>query len=112
MYQVSCTMQHSLNPDQILLVGFMSDLSERCYAAGWIANLEYVLWDAVKIGERKFGQDMITSQDIEQLSQLSKACNCWIYYDDEMEETAIGINDWERMFDEVISKDPGIIKRH
>ena len=70
------------------LAEFMSDLSERCYSASWLENLEYILWDTLLNGQRKFGHDNITQQDIVHLNQLSQDSNCWIYFDDKTEETA------------------------
>lgn len=88
-------MLNDLTPDQRILADLMSDISERCYHAGWENNLEYVLWDAVINGERKFGQDIITSEDIERLKLLSERAGCWIINDDVKEETAISLSDWK-----------------
>ncbi|WP_345245091.1 hypothetical protein [Nibrella saemangeumensis] len=88
----------------------MSDLSEKCYSAGWLENLEYVLWDASITGERKFGQDIVSQQDIDQLMQLSNDCNCWIYFDDITEETAIDLAVWRQKFETAISLNPDILK--
>lgn len=103
-------MLDDLTMKQRRLADFMSELSEKCYSAGWLENLEYVLWDASTKGERKFGQDIISQQDIDQLIQLSKDCNCWIYYDGTTEETAIDLRLWRQKFDEAISQNPNILK--
>jgi hypothetical protein len=60
--------------------------------------LEYVLWDALQKGERKFGHGRISGDDIEALKTLSKQVGVWIVYDDQTEETAIDINSWQEKF--------------
>jgi hypothetical protein len=76
-------MIKDLTSQQHLLADFMSDISERCYYAGWMRNLEYVLWDALLHGQRKYGHGTISQEEIEALKDLSKAANAWIIFDDE-----------------------------
>lgn len=92
-------MLNDLNPDQRTLAESMSDISERCYHSGWQQDLEYVLWDAVIKGERKYGQDFITSEDIETLKHLSDQAGCWIIFDDVTEETAIDLAAWSLKYE-------------
>lgn len=89
----------------------MSNISERCHSSGWLTNLEYVLWDAVINGGRKYGHCIITPHDISELHKLSKACNCWIYFDPEKEETATNLNTWKLMFAKVVRDNPNIVQR-
>ena len=99
-------MMGDLTPEQGRLATFMSDLSEKCYTAMWIGNLEYVLWYAMHNGAFKFGQDIITLEDIAELKRLSQECNCWIYFDDDTEETAIEFPLWQQMYDGFKEKHP------
>ena len=103
-------MLNALTIEQRQLADFMSHISEKCYYAGWLKNIEYVLWHAVINGERKFGHGIISLQDIDKLVKLSKTYNCWIYFDDKTEETAIELSAWRQRFDEAISQNPEIIK--
>ena len=103
-------MLNALTSGQRQLADFMSDISEKCYYAGWLENLEYVLWDAIINGQRKFGHGIISQQDIDKLEQLSKDCNCWIYYNDITEETAIDLLLWRQKFDNDVIQNPKIIK--
>ena len=102
-------MLEDLNPGQQALAKFMSNISERCYGAGWMGNLEYVLWNAVQNGPCVFGHDTISQTDIEQLKQLSQACGCWIYFDDETEETAIEPAKWQKKFAADTVEDPELL---
>lgn len=103
-------MPKELTMKQQKLSDFMSEISERCYYAGWMKNLEYVLWDALFTGQRKYGQDYITLQEIEVLKKLSKEANCWIIYDSTSGEAAIEKTLWEDKFSEEIIRDPNILK--
>jgi hypothetical protein len=102
-------MIYDLEPDQSQLANLMSEISERCYSAAWMADLEYVLWDAVINGQRKYGHGVITQPDIDDLKKLSQACQAWIFFDDETEETAINLDTWTRMFEEAIIDNPGLL---
>ena len=102
-------MLNELTIKQRRLAEFMSELSEKCYAAGWLRNLEYVLWNTLLNGERKLGQDFISKTDIVQLNEFSEDSNCWIYFDDDTEETAIDLFTWKQKFKEVLSQNPDII---
>ncbi len=89
----------------------MSELSESCYSAGWMKYLEYVLWEATINGERNYGTGRISNVDISTLLQLSRNCNCWIYFDDVKEETTIDLEDWKELYKNSIAKNSNIIKR-
>ena len=103
-------MLWDLTPEQRKLETFMSDISEKCYCAGWISGLEYTLWYAVENGPLEYGHGIVTPEEIEQLKKLSQACSCWIFMDDDKEETAIELLLWKQKYDEFISKYPvGII---
>ncbi len=102
-------MLQDLTLEQRLLANLMNDLSERCYSAGWMMNLEYVLWDAISNGPREFGRDVITQNDINELKHLSDNCNCWIYFDDEEEEIAIDLLLWQQKFNEELGDEPNIL---
>ena len=102
-------MKKDLTDQQLLLAEYMSDISERCYHAGWMVNLEYCLWHALINGQRKYGQDMISKKDIETLVSLSTAANAWIISDDETEETAMSLNAWEQKFNQDIERNAKLI---
>jgi hypothetical protein len=103
-------MKQDLSNQQQLLADFMSDVSERCYSAGWILNLEYVLWNAIATGERKYGHDTITKENIEILRNYSNAANSWIIFHSEIEETAISLEEWEKKFQNDIQRHPELLQ--
>lgn len=91
-------MISDLTVDQQQLAKLMSEISERCYAAGWMQNLEYILWESLLKGEREYGQSRITTQDINALKALSETSNSWIYFDVRKEEIAVDLTGWLRKF--------------
>jgi len=76
------------------LADYMSEISEKCYAASWMQGLEYALWNAVINGEQAYGQNFITTKDCETLRILSEACDSWIYFDEYKECVAIDFAQW------------------
>ena len=93
-------MLNNLSTKQSDLANYMSEISERCYAAGWEMGLEFNLWYALINGlPIKYGQDLITENDIIRLKELSEKCNCWIFFNHDKGETAIDISDWNSIYD-------------
>ncbi len=91
-------MLFELNTEQLKLANYMSEISERCFSAGWMHRLEFDLWDALINGSIKYGQDFITEDDIAYLKEQSKKCNSWIIFHDDKEETAVVISEWEIIY--------------
>ena len=102
-------MIKDLDLEQRSLADFMSQISERCWSAGWIENLEYVLWNALITGPMKYGQDFIRQEDIDTLKQLSQKANCWIIFDKELEEKHITLNDWQRKYQLDVGDNPELL---
>lgn len=104
-------MIKNLTPDQEKLANFMSDISERCYYAGWLDNLEYVLWGALINGPRAYGRGEITQEDIDALKQLSGAVNAWIVFDDDpnIEEVALDLDLWAIKFQADVHENPRLL---
>lgn len=103
-------MESDLTEKELHLATFMSEISEYCYSAGWMQNLEYALWNAVINGERKYGQSYITEADISTLIKLSTDADAWIVYDDDKEETALSLKEWTEKFKKDVEQNKGIIK--
>lgn len=87
-------MLADLNPDARALADYMSALSEEAYCAGWMEGLEYALWDAVSTGPSDYGRLAITAEIVQKLKALSSACNGWIHFDEDAEETFIPRPAW------------------
>ena len=93
-------MLRDLNEDQLKLADLMSKISEDGYSAGWMEGLEFALWEALNGEENKYGRHIITSSELEDLKLLSQKFGCWILFNDDQEETAIGLEEWKKKFNE------------
>jgi hypothetical protein len=79
-----------------LLVKVMSGISEERWCAGWMHNLEYMLWDVVT-GRR---EGICSPEEIEQLKYLSEKCGGWIIWDEQAKgERFISMQDWLRLYE-------------
>ncbi|OGX83644.1 hypothetical protein [Hymenobacter coccineus] len=87
-----------LNEKQQALCDFMSELSEEAYYAGWMDDLEYVLWYTMFKGPASYGRKFIDEQIIIQLKQLSEEAESWIIFDDDTWETAVALPAWQEIF--------------
>jgi hypothetical protein len=73
-------------------------------------GLEYILWNALLQGGRKYGHDRISQKDIETLRRFSLGANAWIIFDDETEETAIDLSIWEQKFKQDVDQNRELIE--
>jgi hypothetical protein len=87
-----------MNPSAQALWEYMSELSESAYAAAWMEDLEFALWQAVREGPCTYGLLNITQEHIAKLRTLSTACGGWIVFDDKTEETFIGLEAWQKLY--------------
>jgi len=92
-------MLADLTPKQRALADYMSEISELAWSAGWMQDLEFILWRAIhQEGHLRFGRVPIRSEQTARLRHLSAQCGGWIVVDDEHEETWIATPDWERKY--------------
>lgn len=97
--------------DEWLLAYTMSCISERCWCAMWLNGLEYVLWDALENGPRRYGHGEINSDDITALEILKRKCQRWIFFDYLNEETVIPLEEWQSKYINYIGDNPSVLKR-
>ena len=76
----------------------MSDISERCYYAGWMAGTEFVLWKTVVEGPQVWGHGTITEEDIATLHHLAQTTGGWIAWDENTEETFLPMPQWLQLY--------------
>jgi hypothetical protein len=90
-----------MTPEQRELALFMSELSERCYCAGWLDGCEFSLWGFVLNGPGKWGMGEVYVEDVARLKTLSEKCGGWIAWPDNANgETFVAIGDWLRQLAE------------
>ena len=85
---------------QKLLAEKMSDISERCWYAGWLFGTEYILWQAVLEGPQRWGHSTITDEDIATLKALAKEAGGWIMFNDlgPEDELFVPQDRWEQIY--------------
>lgn len=93
-----------LSPSASDLRHFMSQLSEDCYCAGWMGDLEYALWSAVMNGPIHKGNWDITQSDIDHLRLLARRAGGWIIWDDSLlAATWLPIDQWLLRYDQYVA---------
>jgi hypothetical protein len=86
------------------LWSLMSELSERCYCAGWMRGTEFVLWEAIQNGCKglDWGHGFIKEQELIKLKKLSEEVGGWWIFtndeDDYFGPAFIPLENWERYF--------------
>jgi hypothetical protein len=91
----------STDDDWQALARQMSEISEQAFHAGWMGELEYRLWEIVNGGHRKYGQMILTDQEVARLRDLAAATRGWVRFNDETQvEEFVGRDDWKRIYDE------------
>jgi hypothetical protein len=86
-----------LSPDARALADRMSEISEETWCAGWMHDLEFTLWAAL-CGDTAEDRLKLTSSQVADLKALSSACNGWIVFREDTEETYLPLPEWERRF--------------
>jgi len=106
-----------LTADERALAQAMSDVSEGCFYAGWLGELEYSLWDLATNGAAaaslnpaasKFAWGHCGADELEALLataiDLAQQCKRWIVWDGDMatdaltKVRAVDLDDWLVMF--------------
>jgi hypothetical protein len=65
------------------LATFMSDLSEKCWCAGWLIGNENALWSLMLAGGGRYGQDEVTPAEAASLKVMSDALGEWCVWSDD-----------------------------
>lgn len=90
-------MLNDLIGPQKALADYISDLSEEANAAGWMAGLEFKLWEALEGKLKKYGRLEINKEILGRLKRLSDEANGWIYFDDIEEEKFVTFEEWQKI---------------
>jgi hypothetical protein len=86
-----------LSPDQRRLAGYMSELSERAYCAGWMDGLEFALWEVMQGERSEYGRLVFTEDDWRTLRSLSDRIGGWIIFDNDHEESFLPLAEWLKL---------------
>jgi hypothetical protein len=92
---------------------FMEELSERCYCANWLDDLEFTLWrfvqEALKEGflnNKEWGQGIIHSWELNKLWNLAnEAGGWWVWFETDYNGNVfISLKDWIEYYEEKENK--------
>lgn len=84
----------------MLLLDIMSDISEEYYCAGWLVDLEYMLWHAVETEERSFGFGEIPNHQIEAMKEYASACGAWWVFSEEFKgNILVPLDEWRKIYE-------------
>lgn len=86
--------------EQIELYKLMSEISERCWCAGWCIGIEVELWDAVFVRHNMgVGISWVTNVEVDRLSELSKKLGGWWYWPNNSKEPLfVSSVEWEKIY--------------
>jgi hypothetical protein len=78
----------------------MSDISEEHMAAGWLIDLEYMIWQAVLQHPEPytFGWGLIELQRIERIKAVSEYLGEWIAWEHGGDKQPVPLDEWRAMF--------------
>jgi hypothetical protein len=86
-----------LSSDARALATYMSDLSEEFWCAGWMRDLEFMLWSVIE-GKEADASLTLTRNQLATLKSLSNACKGWIVFRRDTQETFVSIPEWVQLF--------------
>jgi hypothetical protein len=82
----------------------MCDISEDCWCAGWLRDLEFTLWKAVTIGKTDFGFG-IRESDLIRLKHLHEMAGGWWIWEEGAEGNRfVTTEQWLTIF--AVHRDP------
>ena len=77
------------------LLALMFGLSEECWQAGWLSDLEYRLWEA---SPPTVGLGYITGRQVALLHLLAEEAGGWWTWADTEDPAFVPMAEWDRMF--------------
>ena len=69
--------ERNLSAPVIMLEGYISEISESRWAAGWMHNIEFDLWEQVT-GRTEFARTLVSEEELEVLKWLAVQIDGWV----------------------------------
>jgi hypothetical protein len=74
--------------------GKLREISENCYAAGWMSGIEFTVWDAVQGGT----SSIVNEQEAKLLKEASNVIGGWVAWNDHIGDAVfVPHSEWNRM---------------
>lgn len=87
-----------LTPDQQELASLMSEISESCYCAGWMRDLEYALWHMMVTGKAELARYRLPPATRDRLKALYERTGGWITFETNEGEVFVPADEWGHRF--------------
>lgn len=88
----------------VLLRDYMSSLSEDRWAAGWIHNLEFILWTSLlkhNVKNKSSNVEKFRPHEIKALHDYSTAAAGWWYWNENVgREIFVTLNEWQKIYND------------
>lgn len=86
----------------------MARISESCWCASWVPDLEFSLWSMLQGGPRQFGMGDVSDAELDALRRLSdRAGGWWRWSEQECVEVFVSFEEWRAICDAQGSRHPG-----
>lgn len=88
-----------MKPLEQALYALMSDLSEACWAAGWLSGTEFDIW-ALIVGDKDrwaFHPVDVLTDELAAIESVSTAAQAWIVWEGN-EPVAVPLDDWRARY--------------
>jgi hypothetical protein len=77
------------------LLRMMREISEDCWCAGWLTDLEFTLWSAVTTGKMESGWGVEEERDLLRMKYLHELTGgWWIWASGEQRERFVPMDEW------------------
>lgn len=67
-----------MTDEQFELQDLMTDISQRCWCAGWMLGIEHDLWDLLETNGGDLGMGYVSLEEADKLRALSKKLGGWV----------------------------------
>lgn len=96
---VEASLRHAMNHESAYrLRGYISDLSEECWAASWLSGCEFEFWRIVHEGPQALGLGDVSADDIDRLRHFSdRAGGWWRWNKDVGAALFVPIEQWKQL---------------
>lgn len=84
---------------QLALLCLMTGISEELWAAAWLSDLEFALWDAIQNNDPKLGTRVVTERQAALLKLLSEEADGWWVWSDNDGPRFVSLKEWRAIRD-------------
>ena len=76
----------------------ISEISETAYCAGWLTDIEFLLWKILEDGQGSVGRFPVPQEWIIEMKNLSEKCGGWVRLDEKKGRVLVPLTRWKRIY--------------